>query len=75
MTHPELQTVWVINDLPLPSLDLGCVQRHLNDLTIPPEAPDLIRAMLQAPPESALQLLLRTLDTVKSHLKEQDKSR
>jgi hypothetical protein len=75
MTHPVLQTVWVINDLPLPSLDLGCVQRHLNDLTIPPEAPDLIRAMLQAPPESALQLQLRTLDTVMSHLKEQAKSR
>ncbi|MEM7130148.1 MAG: nucleotidyltransferase domain-containing protein [Chloroflexota bacterium] len=71
MSHPIIQTIWVINDLPQPSLDLGCVQRHLNDLTLPTEAPDLIREMLQASPESTLRIQLRILDTVVPKLKEQ----
>ena len=73
MSHPIIQTVWVINDLPQPSLDLGCVQRHLNDLTILPDAPELIREMLQVPPESALRLQLRILDMVVLLLKDQAK--
>ncbi len=71
MMHPVIQTVWVINNLPLPSLDLGCVQRHLNDLTLPPQAPALIREMLQAPSESSLRLQLRLLDLVIPHLRQQ----
>ena len=71
MAHPVLQTMWVINDLPLPSLDLGCVQRHLADLTRPTEAPTLLREMLQAPPELALRIQLQVLDTAQSHLEQQ----
>ncbi|HRW07984.1 MAG TPA: nucleotidyltransferase domain-containing protein [Caldilineaceae bacterium] len=71
MMHPIMQTVWAINNRPLPSLDLGCVQRHLNDLTLPPNAPDLIREMLQVSPESALRLQLQILDTVESLLQRQ----
>ncbi|MCB0145852.1 MAG: hypothetical protein KDE50_38565, partial [Caldilineaceae bacterium] len=57
--------------LPLPSLDLGCVQRHLADLTRPTEAPTLLREMLQAPPELALRIQLQVLDTAQSHLEQQ----
>jgi hypothetical protein len=35
VTNDVLRTVWAANDLPNPSLDLGTVQRHLDDLTIP----------------------------------------
>lgn len=71
LMHPVLQTVWAVNNLPLPSLDLGCVQRHLDDLTLPNGAPELIRTMLQEPPESALRLQLQILDSVTPLLQEQ----
>jgi hypothetical protein len=32
MTNELLRTAWAVNDLPNPSLDLGTVQRHLDDL-------------------------------------------
>ena len=75
MSHPVIQTLWAVNDLPLPSLDLGCLQRHLDDLAIPAEASDLIREMLQAPPEPALHLQLRILELAVPYLEQQNESR
>jgi hypothetical protein len=37
------------NNLPNPSLDLGTFQRHLDDLTIPADVADRLRAILRAP--------------------------
>lgn len=62
LTDPIVQTLWAINDLPLPSRDLGYLHRHLDDLKIPSDAPALIREMLEASPEPCLQRQLRILD-------------
>ena len=53
--------VWAANDRPNPSLDLGTVQRHLGDLTVPADAANLLRGLLRASPEEALR---RQLDLV-----------
>jgi hypothetical protein len=63
-------TLWAASGRPLPSRDLGTFQRHLGDLTVPPDAPALVRELLQAPPEAALRLQLRLLDAVFPHLQE-----
>lgn len=68
MTDHLIKALWAINGRPLPSLDLGCVQRHLDDLTLPPGAPALVRAMLEAAPNERLQLQLRLLDLTLPYL-------
>ncbi|WP_219825592.1 nucleotidyltransferase domain-containing protein [Nonomuraea typhae] len=68
MTNEVVRTVWAANDLPNPSLDLGTFQRHLDGLTVPPDAPDRLRDMLQAPPKQALQLQLDLITLVEPHL-------
>jgi hypothetical protein len=62
MTEHVIKTLWAVNGRPLPSLDLGCFQRNLDDLTVPPEAPTLVRAMLQSSPKECLRRQLRLLD-------------
>ena len=68
MTGPVLETLWAVSGRPLPSRDLGCLQRHLDDLTVPREAPTLVRAMLQSCPEEGLRVQLRILDLALPHL-------
>ncbi len=72
MTSPLTDTLWAVNHRPLPSRDLGCFQRHLDDLTIPPDAPALVREMLQSSPRDALTGQLRLLELVLPHLRESD---
>jgi hypothetical protein len=64
MTGRLTQTLWAASGRPLPSRDLGTFQRHLEDLTVPPDAPSLVREMLQASPEEALRLQLRLIEAV-----------
>jgi hypothetical protein len=68
MTGPLTETIWAINGRPLPSRDLGCLQRHLDDLTVPREAPTLVREMLQTSPKECLRLQLRILDLASPYL-------
>jgi hypothetical protein len=68
MTNDVLRTAWAASDLPNPSLDLGTVQRHLDDLTIPADAPAQIRAILRAPPRGSLQRQLDLIDAILPHL-------
>ena len=70
MTNDLLRTVWAANDLPNPSLDLGTVQRHLDDLAIPAGAAAELRAILPAPPKESLQRQLDLIDMVLPHLGE-----
>jgi hypothetical protein len=74
MTNDLLRTVWAANDLPNPSLDLGTVQRHLDDLTIPPGAAAQLRAILRAPPKEALRRQLDLIDMVLPHLGRPERS-
>jgi predicted nucleotidyltransferase len=64
MTNDLLRAVWAANGLPNPSLDLGTVQRHLDDLTIPSGAPAQLRAVLCASPEESLQRQIGLIDLV-----------
>jgi predicted nucleotidyltransferase len=68
MTNDVLRTAWAASDLPNPSLDLGTVQRHLNDLTIPADAPAQIRAILRAPQQESLQQQLDLIDAILPYL-------
>lgn len=68
MTNDLLRTVWAANELPNPSLDLGTVQRHLGDLTIPDDAAAQLRTILCSPPKESLQRQLGLIDTVLPHL-------
>jgi predicted nucleotidyltransferase len=68
MTNDLLRTVWAANELPNPSLDLGTVQRHLDDLTVPAGAAAELRAILRAPPKESLQRQLDLIDMVLPHL-------
>ena len=68
MTNDLLRTVWAANDLPNPSLDLGTVQRHLDDLTVPPGAAAALRAILRAHPEESLQRQLSLIDLLLPYL-------
>lgn len=68
MTNELLRTVWAVNDLPNPSLDLGTVQRHLDDLTTPPGVADHLRTLLRTAPKEALRGQLDLLDAVEPHL-------
>ena len=70
MTNDVLRTAWAASDLPNPSLDLGTVQRHLDDLTIPADAPARIRAILRAPPQESLQRQLDLIDAILPHLEQ-----
>jgi hypothetical protein len=70
LTNELVRTVWAANDLPNPSLDLGTFQRHLDDLTVPLDAPDRLRAILRATPRQALRLQLELIAAVESHLGE-----
>jgi len=70
MTNDVLRTAWAASDLPNPSLDLGTVQRHLDDLTIPADAPARIRAILRAPPRESLQRQLDLIDAILPYLEE-----
>jgi len=70
MTNDLLRTVWAANDLPNPSLDLGTVQRHLDDLTVPADAPAQIRAILRASPQESLQHQLDLIDALLPYLDE-----
>jgi predicted nucleotidyltransferase len=70
MANHIVQTLWAASGRPLPSLDLGTFRRHLDDLTVPPDAPALAREMLQAPPQESLRLQLRILDAVVPRLQE-----
>ena len=65
MANDLVRTAWAVNDLPNPSLDLGTFQRHLDDLTIPPDAPARLRRILRAPAATALRL---RLDRLEPHL-------
>ena len=68
MTNALMRTVWAANDLPSPSLDLGTVQRHLDDIAIPPGVPAELRAILHASPKESLQRQLDLIDMVLPHL-------
>lgn len=70
MTNDVLRTAWAASDLPNPSLDLGTVQRHLDDLTIPADAPAQIRAILRASPRESLQRQLDLIDAILPYLEE-----
>jgi hypothetical protein len=71
MTHPVIQTLWAANDLPLPSLDIGCLQRRLDDITVPANAPQSVREMVQASPQRALELQVSLLEAVVPLLEDQ----
>jgi predicted nucleotidyltransferase len=68
MTNDLLRTVWAANDRPNPSLDLGTVQRHLDDLTIPAGVAAGLRAILTAAPEESLRRQLTLLNRVLPYL-------
>jgi len=68
MINALLRTVWAANNLPNPSLDLGTVQRHLDDLAIPAGAAAELRAILPAPPKESLQRQLDLIEVVLPHL-------
>jgi predicted nucleotidyltransferase len=68
MTNELLRTVWAVNDLPNPSLDIGAVQRHLDDLTTPPGIADRLRLILRSSPAEALREQLDVLHAVEPHL-------
>ncbi|WP_409186171.1 nucleotidyltransferase domain-containing protein [Amycolatopsis sp. VS8301801F10] len=68
MTDDLLRTAWAVNDLPNPSLDLGTVQRHLGDLTVPADVSSRIRAILRAAPKEALRLQLELVTVLETHL-------
>jgi predicted nucleotidyltransferase len=68
MTNELVRTVWAVNDLPNPSLDLGTFQRHLDSLTIPPDAPDRLAAISRASPREALQLQIELIAFLEPHL-------
>ena len=70
MANHIIQTLWAVSGRPLPSLDLDTFRGHLDDLTVPPDAPALARAMLQAPPEESLRLQLRILDAITPSLQQ-----
>jgi hypothetical protein len=70
MTNDVLRTAWAASGLPNPSLDLGTVQRHLDDLTIPADAAAQIRAILRAPPRESLQRQLDLIDAILPCLEE-----
>ena len=64
MADDVLRTAWAVNDLPNPSLDLGTVRRHLDDLTVPAGLPDRLRDMLAAAPVEALRRQLDLIDAL-----------
>ena len=64
MTNDVLRTAWAASGLPNPSLDLGTVQRHLDDLTIPSGAAAALRAILWASPKESLQCQIGLIDLV-----------
>jgi hypothetical protein len=68
MTAPLTDTLWAINERPLPSRDLGSLQRHLDELRVPPGASQLVREMLQSAPREALQLQVRLVDLAMPHV-------
>jgi Nucleotidyltransferase domain len=68
MTNELLRTVWAASERPNPSLDLGTVQRHLDDLTVPVGAAAELRAILRAAPEESLRRQLGLIDLVLPHL-------
>ena len=68
MTNDLLRTVWAANELPNPSLDLGTVQRHLDDLAVQPGVAAELRAILRAHPEESLQRKLSLIDMVLPYL-------
>lgn len=68
MTDELLRTAWAVNDLPNPSLDLGAVQRHLDDLTTPSGVADQLRALLRSSPQEALRGQLDLLDRIETLL-------
>jgi hypothetical protein len=74
MTKPVIETLWAINGRPLPSLDLGCFQRNLDDLAIPRQAPALVRDLFKAAPEECLRLHLRLLDLAMPYLRADEAS-
>jgi predicted nucleotidyltransferase len=55
LANDVLRTAWAVNDRPNPSLDLGTVRRHLDELTVPTGLPERLRAMLAAAPAEALR--------------------
>jgi hypothetical protein len=70
MTSDLLRAVWAANDLPSPSLDLGTVQRHLDDLAVPPGVAAELRAILRADPAESLRRQLSLIDTLLPLLEE-----
>jgi hypothetical protein len=70
MTNDLLRTVWAANERPNPSLDLGTVHRHRDDLTIPAGAAAQVRAILRADPADSLRRQLGLLDADLRHLGE-----
>jgi predicted nucleotidyltransferase len=68
MTNDLVRTVWAVNDLPNPSLDLGTFQRHLDSLTIPPDAADRLAAILRASPRETLQLQIELIAFLEPYL-------
>lgn len=49
MMNEVLRTVWAVNNRPSPSLDLGTVRRHLDDLSVPAGVADTLRRLLRDP--------------------------
>jgi predicted nucleotidyltransferase len=47
MMDDVMRTAWAVNDRPNPSLDLGTVQRHLDDLRVPEGVSDRLRDILR----------------------------
>ncbi|WP_200862854.1 nucleotidyltransferase domain-containing protein [Amycolatopsis orientalis] len=68
MTNDLLRTAWAADNLPNPSLDLGTVQRHLDDLAVPDGVPSPIRAILRAAPKEALRRQLELITALEAHL-------
>jgi hypothetical protein len=54
--------------LPNPSLDLGTVRRHLDDLTIPAGVAEDLRLILGADPEESLKRQLGLVDRTVGYL-------
>jgi predicted nucleotidyltransferase len=68
MTNDLVRTVWAVNDLPNPSLDLGTFERHLDDLTVPAGVADRLRDILRLPPAEALRRQLDLIADLEPHL-------
>jgi len=68
-TGQVTNTLWAVNDRPLPSRDLGTFQRHFDDLKVPTGAAQLVREMLQATPRDALRIQIKLIEMCMPYLR------